>query len=83
METVFNIPGVRGGGSPDRRHGGGGQQTSVVLNCTLGMFWPSSGQSFSATFSETYSTRKVGRICFPANGIRTKNQGPLKPHPFL
>ena len=38
METVFNIPGVRGGGSPDRRHGGGGQQTSVVLNCTLGMF---------------------------------------------
>ena len=39
METVFNIPGVRGDGSLDRRHGGGGQQTSVVLHCTLGMFF--------------------------------------------
>ena len=50
METVFNIPGVRGRGSLDRRHGGGGQQTSVVLNCTLGIFWPPIGQSFSAKF---------------------------------
>ena len=30
METVFNIPGVRGRGSLDRRLGGGGQQTKFL-----------------------------------------------------
>ena len=65
METVFNIPGVRGRGSLDRRHGGGGQQTSVVLNCTLGIFWPPIGQSFSDKFLTFVSNCKkliLGKI---------------------
>ena len=73
METVFNIPGVRGRGSLDRRHGGGGQQTSVVLNCTLGMFWPSIGPSFSAKFLtlvSNWSKLILGKILNWGSGLR-------------